>query len=110
MARVIIASLVLFAAGAVFEIGGGYLVWLWLREHHRKFFGIMGGVVLFMYGVLQTYQQAPFSRAYAAYGGVFIISSMIFGFVMDKKRPDRLDIVGATLVIIGTAIMMYVPR
>lgn len=110
MARVIIASLVLFAASAVFEIGGGYLVWLWLREHKRWLVGAVGGVVLFMYGILQTYQPVSFSRAYAAYGGIFIIASMIFGFVMDKKRPDRLDIIGALCVCIGMGLMMYAPR
>ncbi len=110
MARVIIASFVLLVAATAFEIGGGYLVWLWKREKFHPLVGVVGGVILFMYGVLQTYQHVPFARAYAAYGSIFIIGSMIFGFVMDRKKPDRLDIIGAVLVFIGMLFIMYIPH
>ena len=110
MASVIIVSLALFFATALFEIGGGYLVWLWLREKRGLFLGVIGGAVLFMYGVIPTLQPAHFSRVYAAYGGIFIVSSIVWGFMIDKKKPDRYEIIGALVALVGAAIIMYAPR
>ncbi len=110
MAKVIIISLTLFFAAALYEIGGGYLVWLWLRERRGVLMGLLGVPVLFMYGVMQTFQPAHFGRVYAAYGGIFIISSIVWGAVVDKKRPDRYEIIGGAIALIGAAVMMYMPR
>lgn len=110
MANNIIVSLILFFATALSEIGGGYLVWLWLREHRNWLFGLTGGIVLFLYGILPTFQPAHFGRVYAAYGGVFIVSSIIWGMLVDKKKPDRYEVIGAAIALIGAAIMMYAPR
>lgn len=103
-------SLVLFFIAALFEIGGGYLVWLWLREKKSWTFGIMGAVVLFLYGIIPTLQPAHFGRVYAAYGGIFIVSSLIWGFYVDKKRPDKYEITGAFIALVGVVIMFYIPR
>lgn len=73
----ITTSLGLFFVAALFEIGGGYLVWKWFREKKGLFLGLLGGIVLFLYGVTQTLQQANFGRIHAAYGGIFIVSSLI---------------------------------
>ncbi len=110
MAKVIIISLTLFFTAALYEIGGGYLVWLWLRERRGMLMGLLGVPVLFMYGVVQTFQPAHFGRVYAAYGGIFIVSAIIWGWVIDKKKPDRYEIVGAGIALIGAAVMMYIPR
>ncbi len=110
MASGIIISLALFFLAALFEIAGGYLVWLWLRERRGVLMGLVGALVLFVYGIIPTFQHAHFGRVYAAYGGVFIISSIIWGLVIDKKRPDRFEIVGACIALIGAAVMMYMPR
>ncbi|MGR3296170.1 MAG: YnfA family protein [Candidatus Bathyanammoxibius sp.] len=110
MASGIIISLALFFAAALFEIGGGYLVWLWLRRHRGIRMGLLGALVLFMYGVIPTFQPAHFGRVYAAYGGIFIVSSIIWGITVDKKKPDRYEIVGAGIALIGAAVMMYAPR
>ncbi|MHC4276886.1 MAG: YnfA family protein [Planctomycetota bacterium] len=110
MASGIIISLVLFFIAAIFEIAGGYLVWLWLREHRGLLIGLLGGLVLFVYGVIPTFQPAHFGRVYAAYGGIFIVSSIIWGMMVDQKKPDRYEIVGAGIALIGAAVMMYVPR
>ena len=110
MASGIIISLVLFFIAAIFEIAGGYLVWLWLREHRGLLIGLLGGLVLFVYGVIPTFQPAHFGRVYAAYGGIFIVSSIIWGMMVDQKKPDRYEIVGASIALIGAAVMMYVPR
>ena len=63
---VIIVTLTLFFTAAFAEIGGGYLVWLWLRKNKVLLFGLVGGMVLFVYGIIQTLQPANFGRVYAA--------------------------------------------
>ncbi len=106
----IISSLGLFLIAALAEIGGGYLVWLWIRRKKKIIFGIVGSIVLFTYGVIPTLQPAEFGRVYAAYGGFFIVSSILWGIVIDKKRPDRYEIIGAIIAVIGASIIFYAPR
>jgi len=105
-----VVSLALFFLAALFEIGGGYLVWLWLREKKGAIFGLFGGLTLAVYGIIPTFQPAHFGRVYAAYGGIFIISSLIWGALIDKKNPDRYEIIGALIALAGVLIMFYVPR
>ena len=106
----ILSTLFFFFLAGLFEIGGGYLVWLWLREKRGRLVGFMGGLVLFIYGVLPTFQPAHFGRVYAAYGGVFIVSSIIWGAIIDKKTPDRYEIIGALVTLIGVLVIFYTPR
>lgn len=103
-------SLALFFFAALFEIGGGYLVWLWLRENKGIVFGLLGGVTLAIYGVIPTFQPAHFGRVYAAYGGIFIVSSLIWGALVDKKTPDKYEIIGALIALVGVFIMFYIRR
>lgn len=110
MARVIIISLALFIIAALAEIGGGYLVWQWLRESKGKLLGIVGGLVLFAYGIIPTFQPASFGRVYAAYGGIFIAMSIVWGMIVDKKKPDRYEVIGGLIAIVGAAVIMYAPR
>ncbi|CAN5436943.1 YnfA family protein [soil metagenome] len=105
-----ITSLGLFLLAALAEIGGGYLVWLWIRQKKKIIFGIIGGIVLFTYGIIPTLQSADFGRVYAAYGGFFIISSILWGIVIDKKKPDRYEIIGSLVAVIGASIIFYAPR
>jgi len=106
----VIISLALFFAAALFEIGGGYLVWKWLREKKSWVIGLLGGLILFLYGVIPTLQEANFGRVYAAYGGIFIVSSIIWGTIIDKKTPDKHEIIGALITLLGVVIIFYVPR
>lgn len=80
-------SIALVALAGLCEIGGGYLVWLWLREERTVWLGVVGGLVLFLYGVLTTLQpdSAHFGRVYAAYGGVFVVLSL----AMRVNSSDR---------------------
>ncbi len=103
-------SLALFFLAALFEIGGGYLVWLWLREKKGAVFGLLGALTLAIYGIVPTFQPAHFGRVYAAYGGIFIVSSLIWGALIDKKNPDKYEIIGALIALAGVLIMFYVPR
>jgi small multidrug resistance family-3 protein len=106
----IMKSVVLFAVAGLCEIGGGYLVWQWLRSGRSVWIGALGGLVLFLYGVVPTFQPAHFSRVYAAYGGVFVVLSLAWGWLLDGQRPDRFDVAGALLCLAGVAVIMYAPR
>jgi small multidrug resistance family-3 protein len=105
-----ITSIGLYLLAALAEIGGGYLVWLWIRQKKRLIFGIVGGIILFTYGIIPTLQPSNFGRVYAAYGGFFIISSILWGIMIDKKKPDRYEIIGAMVAVLGAAIIFYGPR
>jgi small multidrug resistance family-3 protein len=101
--------LIFLLAGA-FEIGGGYLVWLWIREGKPFWYGILGGIALALYGVVATWQTAVFARAYATYGGVFIVLSLLWAWKADNFKPDRYDLIGALIALAGVCIIFYAPR
>lgn len=103
-------SVLLFALAGLCEIGGGYLVWQWWRNGAHWGLGILGGLVLFVYGIIPTYQAAHFGRVYAAYGGWFILLSLLWGWGIDRITPDRYDIIGALVCLSGVVVMMYWPR
>ncbi|WP_163100316.1 YnfA family protein [Peribacillus alkalitolerans] len=106
-----ISTLLLFIFAGIAEIGGGYLIWQWLREGKPFYFGVLGGISLALYGVIATFQSFPtFGRVYAAYGGVFIVLSVLWGWGVDKKTPDFYDWVGALVCIVGVSIMLWGPR
>lgn len=103
-------SLFYFLLAGLCEIGGGYLVWLWLREGKGPALGLAGAVVLFLYGVIPTWQTANFGRVYAAYGGIFIVLSILWGWKVDKVPPDKFDLIGGSVALLGVLIIMYWPR
>ncbi|SHK46935.1 YnfA family protein [Desulforamulus aeronauticus] len=106
-----IKSLLLFVLAGLAEIGGGYLIWLWIREKKHIFLGIAGGIILVLYGVIPTLQEYPnFGRVYAAYGGIFIILSLLWGWGVDKKKPDFYDWLGSFIALVGAAIIIWTPR
>jgi small multidrug resistance family-3 protein len=103
-------SVFLFILAGLCEIGGGYLIWLWLREGKGIELAVLGAIILVLYGIIPTLQPANFGRVYAAYGGVFIALSLLWAWQIDKVTPDRFDIIGASLALIGVFIIMYWPR
>jgi len=103
-------SVSLFVLAGLCEIGGGWLIWQWLREGKPSWWGLAGGVVLILYGIIPTLQAAHFGRVYAVYGGFFIVLSLLWGWYFDGDRPDRMDVVGAAIALIGVCLMMYWPR
>ena len=103
-------SLTLFVLAGLFEIGGGYLIWQWWRNGTHWSLGLLGALIIVLYGIVPTYQPAHFGRVYAAYGGWFIVLSMLWGSQVDGHAPDRFDVVGGMLCLIGVAVMMYWPR
>jgi small multidrug resistance family-3 protein len=102
-----ILAIIWFVLAGITEIGGGYLVWLWLREGKPWYWGMIGGISLFLYGIIATFQAFPsFGRVYAAYGGVFIILSVLWGLGNDNKTPDLYDWIGAGICLIGVLVML----
>lgn len=107
---VALKTLSIFLLAGVCEIGGGYMVWLWLREGKSVWTGILGLIMLALYGVVATWQPASFGRVYAAYGGIFIILSLMWAWKVDNFKPDRYDIMGSFIVLIGIWMIFYAPR
>jgi len=105
-----VTSILLFFLAGLFEIGGGYLVWLWLREDFSWMLGAIGGFVLFLYGIVPTFQETHFHRVYAAYGGIFIVMSVFWGWLIEGIQPDKYDIIGTLIAVIGILIIFYYPR
>ncbi|HEY5585753.1 MAG TPA: YnfA family protein [Ruminiclostridium sp.] len=105
-------SMFYFVVAGIFEIGGGYLVWLCLREGKGALYGIEGAIVLILYGIIPTLQppSASFGRVYATYGGIFIVLSILWGWQVDKVIPDKIDLIGGLIALIGVGIIMYYPR
>ncbi len=107
----IVRSLALFVVAALAEIGGAWLVWQGVREHRGWVWVGAGVAALGIYGFVATLQpDASFGRILAAYGGVFIAGSLAWGMVLDGFEPDRYDVTGALICLVGVAVIMYAPR
>ncbi|GAB4081454.1 YnfA family protein [Modestobacter muralis] len=106
-----IRSIALFVLAALLEIGGAWLVWQGLREHRGWLWVGVGMVSLALYGMVATLQpEAAFGRVLAAYGGVFVVGSLLWAVVADGFRPDRWDLLGAAVCLAGVSLIMYAPR
>jgi small multidrug resistance family-3 protein len=108
---VIARSVLLFLLAALAEIGGAWLVWQGVREHRGLLWAGSGVVALGLYGFVATLQPDPsFGRILAAYGGVFVVGSLLWGMAAAGFKPDRYDVVGAAVCLVGVAVIMYAPR
>lgn len=103
-------SLFYFLIAGLCEIGGGYLIWLSLRENESIWLAVVGALLLIIYGIIPTLQPASFGRVYAAYGGIFILLSILWGWQIDKITPDKFDLLGGGIALIGVLVIMYAPR
>ena len=107
----ILKSILLFGVAALLEIGGAWMIWQGIREHRGWLWIGAGAIALGLYGFVATLQpEANFGRILAAYGGVFVAGSLAWGMLVDGFRPDRWDIAGAAVALIGVALIMYGPR
>lgn len=106
----ILKSISLFILAGLCEIGGGYMIWLSLRDGKPWWLGVLGGFILVGYGIVATWQPANFGRVYAAYGGIFIIMAIFWGWKVDGIVPDKYDLIGGTIALLGMLIIMYAPR
>jgi small multidrug resistance family-3 protein len=106
----ILQSVFLFLMAGLCEIGGGYLVWQWWRNGAPVGVGLIGAGILILYGIIPTYQVESFGRVYAAYGGWFVVLSILWGWGIDHVAPDRYDLAGGLICLLGVAVIMYAPR
>ena len=107
----VVRSVLLFVVAAVAEIGGAWLIWQGVRENRGLLWIGAGVVALGAYGFVATLQpDAEFGRILAAYGGVFVVGSLLWGMAADGFRPDRYDVLGAAVCLVGVAVIMYAPR
>ncbi|RII91391.1 YnfA family protein [Clavibacter californiensis] len=107
----LLRTVILFALAAVAEIGGAWLVWQAVREGRPWWWAGLGVMALGAYGFIATLQaDASFGRILAAYGGVFVAGSLVWGAVVDGYRPDRWDVIGAVVCLLGVAVIMFAPR
>jgi small multidrug resistance family-3 protein len=110
-AMTLVRSVLLFLLAAVAEIGGAWLIWQGVREHRGLLWAGAGVVALGGYGFVATLQpDASFGRVLAAYGGVFVVGSLVWAMALDGFRPDRFDLIGAVVCLVGVAVIMYAPR
>ncbi|MES2134095.1 MAG: YnfA family protein [Bacteroidota bacterium] len=105
----IVKSILFFLIAGLFEIIGGYLVWIWIKNDKPLWYGLAGILLLALYGFIPTLQSSNFGRIYAAYGGVFIILSLLWGWKVDGFSPDKQDVLGALICLIGITVIM-IPR
>lgn len=104
-------SIGLFVLAALFEIGGAWLIWQTIRENRGWWVAGLGVIALGLYGFAAALQpDAHFGRILAAYGGVFVVGSLAWGVALDGYRPDRFDVLGALVCVVGVAVIMYAPR
>jgi len=107
----VLRSIALFVIAAIAEIGGAWLVWQGVREKRGLLFVGTGDIALGLYGFVATLQPSPhFGRILAAYGGIFVAGSLAWGIVFDGFRPDRYDMIGAVICLVGVAVIVYAPH
>lgn len=105
------AGLLLFIAAALCEIGGCYAFWAWLKLGKSPFWAFGGTLLLVLFAwILTRIDSAAAGRAFAAYGGIYICASLAWMRAVEGARPDRWDALGATLCILGSAVILMGPR
>lgn len=104
-------SIALFTAAVLAEIAGAYLTWSGLREGRGTLAVIAGALMLALYGMVAAQQpSSQFGRVLAAYGGVFVVGSLLWGIAFDGFRPDRYDLIGSIICLVGASVIAYSPR
>jgi small multidrug resistance family-3 protein len=105
-----IRPIALFIIAGLCEICGGYLVWLWYKEEKPFWYAILGSIILALYGYVMALQAVSFGKAYAVYGGIFIVMALLWAWKIDHFKPDKFDLIGAGITLLGIAIILFMPR
>ena len=104
-------ALFLFILAGLAEICGGWLVWQTIRENREWYLAFIGCFVLIAYGFIPCAQPIDnFGRVYAVYGGFFILLSYLWGWAVDKTKPDTGDWIGTAIAMVGVFIAFFWPR
>lgn len=101
---------IIYALAALAEIAGCFAFWAWLRLDRPVWWVIPGMVSLALFAWLLTFVDTPVAgRAYAAYGGVYIAASLIWLWTVEGARPDRWDVIGASICLVGAGLILFGP-
>lgn len=104
-------SVFVYIAAALAEIAGCFAFWAWLRLGKSVLWLVPGVASLLLFAFLLTRVEAAFAgRSYAAYGGIYIASSLLWLWQVEGARPDRWDLIGATVCLAGAAVILWGPR
>jgi small multidrug resistance family-3 protein len=104
-------SLVWYLLAALGEIAGCFAFWAWLRMEKSPFWVLPGIISLIVFALALTrIDAAAAGRAYAAYGGIYILSALAWLWLVEGVRPDRWDVLGACVCLAGAGIILYGPR
>jgi small multidrug resistance family-3 protein len=100
-----------YIGAAIAEIAGCFAFWAWLRLDKPVWWIVPGMIALAAFAMLLTRVEAPFAgRAFAAYGGVYIVASLLWLWAIEGQSPDRWDVVGAMVCLGGAALILWGPR
>ena len=106
-----VTSLLWYLAAALGEIAGCFSYWAWLRVNRSPLWIIPGTAALILFALALTRVDSPSAgRAYAAYGGIYILSSLLWLWAVENTRPDKWDVSGAAVCLIGAGIILFGPR
>lgn len=104
-------TILVYAAAALAEIAGCFAFWVWLRLHGSPLWLLPGAGSLALFAYLLTFAPSDAAgRAYAAYGGVYIIASILWLWIVEGARPDRWDMAGGAICLAGAALILFGPR
>jgi small multidrug resistance family-3 protein len=104
-------SIALYIGAAAAELAGCFAFWAWLRLGKSVLWVIPGIVALVLFALLLTRVESLFAgRAYAAYGGVYIVASLLWLWIVERAQADRWDIIGAIVCLIGAGVILLGPR
>jgi small multidrug resistance family-3 protein len=104
-----LAIFAMFVITAIAEIAGCYLVFLWMRGDRSPLLLVGAAVALGAFAWLLSFHPNA-GRAYAAYGGVYVAVAVVWGWLVEKQSPDRWDLIGAAVCLVGMAIISFGPR
>jgi len=104
-------TLLAFSAAALAEIGGCFAFWAWMRLGRSVWWILPGLASLALFAFLLTFVESEAAgRAYAAYGGVYVAASILWLWLVEGHRPDRFDLAGAAICLVGMAVILFAPR
>lgn len=104
-------SIVYFALAATAEIAGCFAFWAWLRLDRSPLWLIPGLASLAVFAWLLTRVDSDAAgRAYASYGGVYIVASLLWLWLIEQRAPDRWDLIGAAICLTGAGVILFGPR
>jgi small multidrug resistance family-3 protein len=107
---IVVRTLALFVATAVAEIVGCYLPYLWLRKQQSVLLVVPAALSLSLFVWLLTLHPTSAGRTYAAYGGVYVATALVWLWLVEGQRPDRWDLIGGAVALAGMAIIAFTPR